>query len=190
MCSNSFMIEKNFFDSWQYSNRRELHLPNKETARKLPADITGGVGRLRLLPKGQERDKVSTVTTFTPHCPRGPSPSVCQQHDHLPETLHHLPTPPKLRPVLFLALGGGEGWGTVPGRLNWEERATDVVSAELFQGKFKLGLGFLQKPDLFSLANRKAAIEDTSLAGPRGCTKAACWPWVLGLREGGQLPAS
>ena len=56
---------------------------------------------------------------------------------------------------LHWAAGEGGGWGTVPGRLNWEERATDVVSAELFQGKFKLGLGFLQKPDLFSLANQK-----------------------------------
>lgn len=144
MCSNSFMIEKNFFDSWQYSNRRELHLPNKETARKLPANITGRVGRLRLLPKGQERDKVSTVTTFTPHCPRGPSPSVCQQHDHPPETLHHLPTPPKLRPVLFLALGGrgGGGVGHGPRKAELGGKGHRRCFCRAFSRQIQIGSGF------------------------------------------------
>lgn len=103
---------------------------NKETARKLPANVTGEVGGLRLLLKGQGRDKVSTVTTFTPHCPRGPSPSVCQQHDHPPENPASSPNTPQTGACAVSYTGGG---GAVPGRLHCGERATDTVSAELFQ---------------------------------------------------------
>ena len=109
-----------------------------------------------------------------------------QQHDHPPENPASSPNTPQTEACAVSYTGGG---GAVPGRLPWGERATDTVSAELFQGKFKLGLGFLQKPDLFSLGNQKAAIEDTSLAGPRGCAMAARRPQVLG-RMRGEGPAA